>query len=105
MINISESQQQILQNVLTKHLPKNTVAYAFGSRVKGTAREYSDLDLVLKSPEAISILDLANLKEALAESDLPFRVDISVWQNLSDRFKTCIESDLVEINTAVKSTA
>ncbi|CAG8821255.1 1131_t:CDS:2 [Gigaspora margarita] len=48
--------------------------YAYGSRVKGTARKFSDLDLCYQEniPENI----LSHLREDFEESNLPFKVDL-----------------------------
>ena len=42
MIQIETQDYQILQKILSKYPYK---FYAYGSRVKGTARKFSDLDL------------------------------------------------------------
>ena len=55
--------------------------WAFGSRVQGTSRPHSDLDLVVFStPEEGP--RIAALREAFEESDLPFRVDLFVWEDM-----------------------
>lgn len=94
-IEISSSQSAELAQLLDRYLP-NVQVWAFGSRVKGTARTNSDLDLVIFSrPEQEQAL--YSLREALEESNLPFRVDLLVWDNLPDNFKTNIEQQYVVI--------
>jgi len=67
--------------------------YVFGSRAKGGAKELSDLDLVvMPSPTK---LELTNLKEAFEDSDLPYKVDLVVWDDIDKNFKANIENDLV----------
>ena len=73
MIHLAPEDLVILQNILRKF--KYTF-YAYGSRIKGTHKKFSDLDLCIMEP--ISDLDLFYLKEALSESDLPFKVDVRV---------------------------
>ena len=70
--------------------------YAFGSRVKGNAKKFSDLDLCCK--QDITWTDLAKLNEEFEESNLPFRVDIVSWNRIDDNFKKSIEKDLFLIN-------
>jgi len=53
----------------------------------------SDLDLCLKDNYDKSTV--RKLQDAFTESDLPFKVDIVVWAELSDGFKKQIEADLV----------
>jgi len=64
---------------------------AFGSRVTGNARGYSDLDLVIVSQEKINRKSLYRLEEAFEESDLPFRVDVLDWRRISESFRKVIE--------------
>lgn len=94
-IEMSPAQSTELAQLLDRYLP-NVQVWAFGSRVKGTARTNSDLDLVIFSrPEQEQAL--YSLREALEESNLPFRVDLLVWDNLPDNFKTNIEQQYVVI--------
>lgn len=50
--------------------------WIFGSRAKGTAKLYSDLDIALVAKEPISLEALSLLEEDFTESELPFKVDI-----------------------------
>ncbi len=75
----------LLESLLRQHLPGVEV-WAFGSRVTGRARPASDLDLVVfAKPEQAA--RVADLREALEESDLPFRVDLHVWHELPASFR------------------
>ena len=68
--------------------------YAFGSRIKGTARKNSDLDLVIKSEEPLKLEEFYDIKDAFSESDIPYRVDLSDWSLLSANFKKAVENEL-----------
>ncbi len=83
--------------MLQQFLP-NTLVWAFGSRVKFTAKPTSDLDLVAFINEAQK-MNFSLLKDALAESDLPFRVDLHDWNEIPENFKRNIESSFVVIQT------
>jgi uncharacterized protein len=48
--------------------------YAYGSRVKGTARRISDLDICYY--DNISSSDITQLQEEFTESNLPFEVEL-----------------------------
>ncbi len=74
--------QQIL-----KHYIQDTEVRAFGSRVNGTAKKYSDLDLIVMSKIPLTLQQNALLTEAFEESDLPFKVDVLDWSVASDRFR------------------
>lgn len=65
--------------------------FAFGSRVSGKAKPYSDLDLVVKEKNRIPINTLARLKEDFEESDIPFRVEILDWNGISREFQNIIK--------------
>lgn len=84
-IDVQTKYLKILRDLLNKHLP-NTQVWAFGSRVKWTSRPDSDLDLVVFTTKEQS-RQVHNLKDALQESSLPFRVDVLVWDNIPDTFR------------------
>ena len=69
--------------------------WAFGSRARGCAKPYSDLDLVIMDVEPLSLDALAVLNEAFAESDLPWKVDVVEWARMSDAFRRIVERDKV----------
>jgi predicted nucleotidyltransferase len=85
--------QRTITNILQRHLSLNEQVFAFGSRVKGTARKNSDLDLVIKAENALPLQKITAIKEDFANSDILFRVDISDWNLLSDSFKRCIDNE------------
>jgi predicted nucleotidyltransferase len=90
MIDAQPSYLEIVQRVLDQHVP-GVEARVFGSRVNSKAVKYSDLDLVLVSAESIPACRIESLKDAFAESDLPFQVDVLDWNSLSDDFRRVIE--------------
>lgn len=93
MIALAAKDLKIIREILSKYPYK---FYAFGSRVKGKARKYSDLDLCHYDPIPWNIK--AHIDEDFAESELPYIVEI-VDLNLCDAdFRARIEKDLVELN-------
>lgn len=91
MIDVAPLYLKIIQDILTKHL-ENCEVYAFGSRVKGTADKYSDLDLVIAAKTKLPYKILYSLKDEFAESDLPFRVEIMDWQRIPYGFRKVIKT-------------
>ena len=90
-IAITAEQRRTVLELLNRHLP-DTAAWACGSRVKGTSRPASDLDLVVFArPEQSA--QVAELREAFEESNLPFRVDLFVWNEVPESFRTRIEAE------------
>ena len=87
-----EQSQSVLER-LQRYLP-DTEVWAYGSRVKGTAKPWSDLDLVVFAGASQRTI-VEELREAFEESDLPFRVDLFVWDELPEAFKATIEKEHV----------
>ena len=74
---------------------------AFGSRVRGGAKPHSDLDLAVMTNDPLPMKVKVRLESALAESDLPFKVDVLYWDETSDTFRRLIEEawELVQEGT------
>lgn len=86
----------LLQSILKRYVPDFKV-WAFGSRVTGMHKPFSDLDLALVGDEPIAIETRAALNEALSNSALPFKVDIVDWVSTSEAFKEIIEKQKLVI--------
>ena len=92
-IDITVKQRKIVTDLLERHLP-NTTAWVYGSRAKWASRPQSDLDLVVfATPEQNG--RVSDLREALEESNLPFRVDLFVWDAVPEQFRKQIKSEHV----------
>lgn len=84
----------IIKDILNKIIPDYEV-WAFGSRVRGTPKKFSDLDLVIKSEHEISINTLGNLQQAFSDSALPFKVDLIDWSTTTENFRKIIRENYV----------
>ena len=94
-IDITTGQKETLLAFLRQFIPAVAV-WAYGSRVKGTARTNSDLDLVVfTTPEQRSVV--SELKDAIAESNIPFLVDLHVWDEVPERFREIIREKYVVV--------
>ncbi|HOW52064.1 MAG TPA: nucleotidyltransferase domain-containing protein [bacterium] len=89
MAEITPRERALIADLLAAHLPGVPI-HAFGSRVNGNAKPYSDLDIALITDTPLPIAQVAELAEAFAETDLPFRVDIVEWARIADDFKAVI---------------
>ncbi len=98
-IDITTTQWKIVHDILQQYVPQCEV-WAFGSRVKKTARPYSDLDLAIVQDKALSLDLYAALNEAFSESNLPFKVDLVNWGQTSATFKKIIEEQKVILQKA-----
>ena len=94
-IDITAKQRKTILALLERHLP-NTTAWVYGSRAKWASRPQSDLDMVV-----FSALEqngrVSDLREAFEESNLPFRVDLFVWDAVPEQFRKQIKRDHVVV--------
>jgi type I restriction enzyme S subunit len=88
-IDISPGDLATVRRILREHVPESEV-WAFGSRVSWTARETSDLDLAIITATPLPPVRMAELREAFAESDLPFTVDLVDWAVTGEKFRQII---------------
>lgn len=91
MLEIDAEDKSILMTLLARYLP-NYAVWAFGSRVTGKARRFSDLDLVLKpkAEVAIPLEQLSELQEVLACSDISIIIDMHDWYAMPEHFRQTI---------------
>lgn len=89
MIYLNDADLKIVKKILKTHLPHRKVL-VFGSRAKGNIKPHSDLDLCIMGNESLSFEELALLKEAFSESDLPIRVDVVEWCAITPEFQNVI---------------
>lgn len=92
MLDLSDQQMLLVKNILQKYIPNKEV-WAFGSRVNGTAKKFSDLDLAIICSEKLPKKLIVSLEEAFDESDLPIKVDIVEFNNSSENFQEIIKSN------------
>ncbi len=97
-VRITPAQAECVRRILRTHLPEEARVTVFGSRATGRGlKPHSDLDLLIESPEAVPLAVMADLRDALTESDLPFSVDLVERRDASDEFLASIaRSGLVE---------
>src|SRR5665213_2231199 len=75
--------------ILNRYAPGAEI-WAFGSRVNGKARPFSDLDVVLIQEKPLDAQIKAELQYALSESSLPIKVDLIEWASTSPSFRETI---------------
>jgi type I restriction enzyme S subunit len=96
VIDISPENWQIVREILQRYVPDREV-WAFGSRAKWTAKEFSDLDLAIIGDKPLSIALTADMKEAFQESALPFKIDIVDWASITPSFRQVIQAAKIQI--------
>ena len=99
MIELSPCHLDEVRTILREHVPGCEVR-AFGSRVRGAAKGYSDLDLAVVASGSLADDTLRRLREAFEQSDLPFRVDVLDWRAISPDFQEVVEKEYEIIQSA-----
>ena len=93
MTQLKNKHQAIVNTILAKYPYK---FYAYGSRVKGNARNLSDLDLCYYEDIPDSTIFL--IETEFKESDLPFMVELVAWKDMKPSFRELIGRDLTLLN-------
>ena len=71
-------------NVIFRKYPGIRQAVLYGSRAKGNYRNGSDIDLSLKAAEDFNFTSLLRIGNDFDDSDMPYFVDVSIYDNLSN---------------------
>lgn len=92
--------RSVLEKILQVHLPGVEV-WAYGSRVNGRSHDGSDLDLALRAPGLTKIPaeQIADFKDAIYDSTIPFLIEARDWARLPERFQREIERDYVIVHS------
>ncbi len=91
----------MVHRILQKHVPTLEV-WAFGSRVSGRVKPYSDLDLAVISGTPPGWGVIAALKDDFSESDLPWRVDVVDFVTTDPAFQDIIARNKIVIQSPVR---
>ena len=101
MTDLAPAHLATVRRILAEHVPACEVR-AFGSRVTGTAKPYSDLGLAVVGEDTPDEDVLRRLREAFEESTLPMRVDLLDWHAVAEGFRRVIEQrhEVIQARTA-----
>lgn len=88
-LQLTEQELLIVKTILQDQLAGIPV-WAYGSRTKGTAKYYSDLDLAVITQEPLTFQKLATLENAFSDSELEWKVDILDSASASEEFKRIV---------------
>ena len=91
-IDLTEKEFLIIKNIL-KNYPDTII---FGSRIKGSSKKFSDLDICIKNK--IKDYEHELLNEMFENSDLPFKVDVVLYNEVSDSFKKIINEEGIKLS-------
>lgn len=98
-LHLHPKHRKVLETLLRQCLP-DVEAWAYGSRANGKSHDGSDLDLVLRGLglREIPSAQLADFKEAVRESSIPFLVEARDWARLPETFHREIEREHVIVD-------
>ncbi|MDR0911539.1 MAG: nucleotidyltransferase domain-containing protein [Methanobrevibacter sp.] len=92
MIQISTDEMEIILKILKSHA-NDCEVLVFGSRIKGTDNNFSDLDLAFICSGELGLKRIIGLEIAFEESNLPYRVDVVDYNKSSQIFKNIIDNN------------
>jgi type I restriction enzyme S subunit len=101
MIDLLPEQMEAVKRILAEHVPTYEVR-VFGSRIKQTAKKWSDLDLAVVGTETLGRDVFHELKEAFEESTLSIQIDVLDWNAISPEFQAVINEDYEVIQQSVQ---
>ena len=94
MIDLRQKDRDAICRFAADHFEPATEIWAYGSRVKGTNHDTSDLDLVVRFPVGSNLSDnldrLSQFIETLRESSIPIIVQVLAWDSIPDYFRSNI---------------
>ena len=96
-VGIRPEHLRIVQDVLRDHLPAGVEVRVFGSRAQWSARDASDLDLVLEGETEIDRKVIEALADAFENSELPYAVDVVDINRVNERFRQIIKDQWVHL--------
>lgn len=97
---LTTSQIDFILKILDKNISqKNGKYYIFGSRAKGTFKEFSDVDIAIDlNPNKLEPETLAKILIDFEDSLFPYKVDIIDLNGIDKKFFDYIKNDLIKIN-------
>ena len=101
-LHVNANDLETIVQVFERELPDVEV-FAFGSRIADIhPGPEADLDLAIIAGHIISLERMVAVERTLAESGLPFAVDIFDYAKLTDKLKKLIEKEHIAIKSARK---
>lgn len=97
---LEDSHWQILEDKLFNPLRSyGAQIWVFGSRARGDHKPFSDIDILFALPDGTQTPDgmIFLIKEELAESNLPIKVDLVNLQDLAFSYRESVLKDRVGV--------
>lgn len=90
--------ERIRKMVLDQMQQESVNVYLFGSWARGTQRRGSDVDIAIKFQGENKPWKIAELREILEESTIPYNVDVVDMNNASEGILQEIQKDGIKWN-------
>ncbi len=95
-MDLSDRHAASVRDIIRRHLPSARVKLV-GSRARGRAKPYSDIDLLFIEPDKLDPVVRARLRLAFEESDLPFKVDLLECSSLAPELREQFLADALDL--------
>ncbi len=96
MIDLAPVHLDLVRRIAAAQFPGATIL-VFGSRARGTARPYSDLDLAVRAAAPLPASRLEAARDAFSASDLPISVDIVDYHAVTPAFRAIIDAQALPL--------
>ncbi len=95
-IALTKHEIEVIKKTIENLLGKSVQIILFGSRVNGTARKFSDVDIAVSQETKIHTEKLNQTKEKLSQK-LPYLVDLIDLKSISKEFREVVEREGIKI--------
>lgn len=92
MIDLPDTIRARLIDIVQHRLGDQRV-FLVGSRARGQAKPFADVDLLLMNEQSLPPATRATLRCDFEESDIPFKIDLLEWADLSPTFRERIKKE------------
>lgn len=86
-LGLTSSQYDFLLRHLVSPLEQRGASlWAFGSRARGDHHSFSDVDIMVESPEDLSTA-ISRIEEFFSSSNFPYKIDLVEFRNFAESYK------------------
>ena len=87
----SETKQKIIS--IIKALMPTAKIYLFGSRARGTARKWSDIDIALDVGHAVPLTAIDELISMFQATNIPYKIEIVDFHQVNPDMQNAIKNE------------
>jgi uncharacterized protein len=88
---------QVITKSASNVLSGDFELYLFGSRARGTARKYSDVDVAIKTRSPVSVSNILKISSDIEDSQIAYKVDVVDYGRANTELKINIDRDGVKL--------